>query len=54
MNTAGVAPQTGVHSRWPGLIAAYRDRLAGAADWEPVTLFEGERQVYGPMRLDTK
>lgn len=37
----GVAPQAGVHSRWPGLIAAYRDRLAGAADWEPVTLFEG-------------
>ncbi len=39
--TTGVAPQAGVHSRWPGLIAAYRDRLAGAADWEPVTLFEG-------------
>lgn len=37
----GVAPQAGVHSRWPGLIAAYRDRLAGAADWEPVTLYEG-------------
>src|SRR5690606_28632713 len=41
MSTAGVAPQAGVHSRWPGLIAAYRDRLEGAADWEPVTLFEG-------------
>ncbi len=39
--TTGVAPQAGVHSRWPGLIAAYRDRLAGAADWEPVTLYEG-------------
>nr|WP_280463307.1 threonine synthase [Nocardia carnea] len=38
---SGVAPQSGVHSRWPGLIAAYRDRLTGAADWEPVTLFEG-------------
>ncbi len=38
---AGVAPQTGVHSRWPGLITAYRDRLAVGADWEPVTLFEG-------------
>ncbi|MBF6467896.1 threonine synthase [Nocardia beijingensis] len=40
-HTSGVAPQAGVHSRWPGLIAAYRDRLAGAADWEPVTLYEG-------------
>ncbi|MEU6833410.1 threonine synthase [Nocardia beijingensis] len=40
-HTPGVAAQTGAHSRWPGLIAAYRDRLAGAADWEPVTLFEG-------------
>lgn len=39
--TTGVAPQVGVHSRWPGLIAAYRDRLAGAADWDPVTLYEG-------------
>lgn len=39
--TTGVAPQAGVHSRWPGLIAAYRDRIAGAADWEPVTLYEG-------------
>ncbi|MBF6438896.1 threonine synthase [Nocardia cyriacigeorgica] len=40
-STAGVAHQTGVHSRWPGLITAYRDRLAVGADWEPVTLFEG-------------
>ncbi|MEU1963245.1 threonine synthase [Nocardia sp. NPDC019255] len=40
-HTPGVAPKAGAHSRWPGLIAAYRDRLAGAADWEPVTLFEG-------------
>ena len=31
----------GVYTRWPGLIAAYRHRLADAADWEPVTLFEG-------------
>ncbi|RMI31657.1 threonine synthase [Nocardia stercoris] len=32
---------TAVHTPWPGLIAAYRDRIAGAGDWEPVTLFEG-------------
>ncbi|MEV6771586.1 threonine synthase [Nocardia sp. NPDC051030] len=35
--TAGSA----VHTPWPGLIAAYRDRLPLGADWEPVTLFEG-------------
>ncbi|MET7773397.1 threonine synthase [Nocardia sp. NPDC005366] len=39
--SGAIAPQAGVHARWPGLIAAYRDRLRGAADWEPVTLFEG-------------
>ncbi|RJO72334.1 threonine synthase [Nocardia panacis] len=39
--SAGVRPQAPVHTRWPGLIAAYRDRLAGAAEWEPVTLYEG-------------
>lgn len=30
-----------VHHYWPGLIAAYRDRMPFAADWEPVTLHEG-------------
>ena len=30
-----------VHSRWPGLIAAYRDRMPFAKDWTPVTLHEG-------------
>ena len=30
-----------VHSRWPGLIEAYRDRLPIGQDWEPVTLYEG-------------
>ena len=30
-----------VHSRWPGLIEAYRDRLPIGDDWEPVTLYEG-------------
>ncbi|WP_040833808.1 threonine synthase [Nocardia brevicatena] len=41
MSTTGVRPQAGTHTRWPGLIAAYRDRLAVGADWEPVTLYEG-------------
>ncbi|PRQ12323.1 threonine synthase [Corynebacterium sp. 13CS0277] len=30
-----------VYNRWPGLIAAYRDRMPFAKDWEPVTLHEG-------------
>ncbi|MBD0322762.1 MAG: threonine synthase, partial [Aldersonia sp.] len=32
---------TAVHQPWPGLIEAYRDRLAIGPDWEPVTLYEG-------------
>lgn len=30
-----------VHTRWPGLIEAYRDRLPIGDDWEAVTLYEG-------------
>jgi threonine synthase len=30
-----------VHKPWPGLIEAYRERLAGAADWTAITLREG-------------
>ncbi|MFF2552358.1 threonine synthase [Nocardia sp. NPDC058058] len=33
--------RSAVHTPWPGLITAYRDRLPVPADWEPVTLFEG-------------
>ncbi|MCX5043560.1 threonine synthase [Aldersonia sp. NBC_00410] len=32
---------TAVHQPWPGLIEAYRDRLAIGPDWDPVTLYEG-------------
>ena len=32
---------TPVHRPWPGLIEAYRDRLAVGPDWAPVTLREG-------------
>ena len=31
---------TPVHRPWPGLIEAYRDRLAVGPDWVPVTLRE--------------
>ncbi|NMO01191.1 threonine synthase [Gordonia sp. TBRC 11910] len=32
---------TPVHTAWPGLIEAYRDRLPVADDWQVVTLLEG-------------
>lgn len=34
-------PKTSTHQPWPGVIAAYRDRLPVGDDWTPVTLFEG-------------
>ena len=30
-----------VHQPWPGIIAAYRDRLPVGDDWTPITLLEG-------------
>ena len=40
---------TRVHTPWPGLIEAYRDRLPAAAGWTPVTLLEGATPlVYAP------
>ena len=30
-----------VHKPWPGLIAAYRDRLPVEDTWKPITLLEG-------------
>ena len=30
-----------VHTPWPGLIEAYRERLAIGPDWKTVTLLEG-------------
>lgn len=41
MNQAGVPLPAAVHTPWPGLIEAYRERLAVGADWETVTLYEG-------------
>src|ERR1700759_3101788 len=34
-------PSTAIQKPWPGLIAAYRDRLPVGDDWNPVTLLEG-------------
>jgi threonine synthase len=46
------ATKTGrVHDPWPGLIAAYRDRLPVGDDWTPVTLFEGGTPLVPAPRL---
>lgn len=48
------APHTAVHQPWPGLIAAYRDRLPVGDDWTPVTLFEGGTPLIPAPRLSEK
>lgn len=48
------APRTAIHQPWPGLIAAYRDRLPVGDDWIPVTLFEGGTPLIPAPRLSEK
>ena len=43
--------RTAVHHAWPGLIAAYRDRLPVEDNWAPVTLFEGGTPLVPALRL---
>ncbi len=43
-----------VHTPWPGLIAAYRDRLPVAPDWTPITLLEGGTPLISAPRLSEK
>ncbi|MGH3722571.1 MAG: threonine synthase [Mycobacterium sp.] len=40
-----------VHTPWPGLIAAYRDRLPIGDNWQPVTLCEGGTPLLPAARL---
>lgn len=40
-----------VHTPWPGLIAAYRDRLPVGENWQPVTLREGGTPLLPAARL---
>ncbi len=42
---------TPVHTPWPGLIEAYRDRLPIGADWTAVTLLEGGTPLIHAKRL---
>jgi threonine synthase len=40
-----------VHHPWPGLIAAYRDRLPVGDDWTPITLLEGGTPLIHATRI---
>ena len=41
-------------SPWPGLIAAYRDRLPVGDDWAPITLLEGGTPLIPATRLSAR
>ena len=43
--------RTPIHTAWPGLIEAYRDRLPDAANWTPVTLHEGGTPLVHAKRI---
>jgi len=43
--------RTAVHQPWPGLIAAYRDRLPVEDHWTPITLLEGATPLIHAKRL---
>jgi len=43
-----------VHTPWPGLIAAYRDRLPVGPDWTAITLLEGGTPLIHAPRLSEK
>src|SRR6201996_5787401 len=43
-----------VHRPWPGLIAAYRDRLPVADSWKPITLLEGGTPLIHAKRLSER
>ena len=43
-----------VHKPWPGLIAAYRDRLPVEDSWKPITLLEGATPLIHAKRLSER
>jgi len=49
--SASSAASIPVHTPWPGLIAAYRERLPVAAGWTPVTLLEGGTPLVPAHRI---
>src|SRR6201997_2517621 len=48
------SPRTATRQPWPGVIAAYRDRLPIGDDWTPVTLLEGGTPLIAATRLSEK
>jgi threonine synthase len=52
--SAGSGAKTSIRQRWPGVIAAYRDRLPVGDDWIPVTLFEGGTPLIPATRLSAQ
>jgi threonine synthase len=53
MSPSGAA-KTNTRLQWPGVIAAYRDRLPVGDDWVPVTLFEGGTPLVPAPGLSAK
>ncbi|SPM31356.1 Threonine synthase, partial [Mycobacterium terramassiliense] len=47
-------PRTATHQPWPGVIAAYRDRLPVGDNWTPVTLLEGGTPLIAATRLSER
>ena len=47
-------PHKAVHHGWPGLIAAYRDRLPVGDNWTPITLLEGGTPLIPAPRLSER
>ena len=43
-----------VHTPWPGLIAAYHDRLPVEDSWTPITLLEGGTPLIHAARLSER
>src|SRR5439155_22711595 len=52
--SATSAAKSSTHQRWPGVIAAYRDRLPVGDDWVPVTLFVGGTPLIPATRLSAQ
>ena len=51
---ADTGSREAVHRPWPGLIAAYRDRLPVGDDWTPITLQEGGTPLVHARRLSMR
>src|SRR6201994_649939 len=48
------SPRTATRQPWPGVIAAYRDRLPIGDDWTPVTLLEGGTPLIAATQISER